>query len=108
MSVFFWAAFGALSSAVFMGLQLVILVLLAMKVKEESVKPEWMRDTTYSAPINLIRMNYKTISKYFWFFCCIKKILIALMITIFYDQSNHAILAVSAVEGAIICFAVYC
>ena len=67
-----------------------------------------MRDTTYTAPINLIRTNYKSITKYFWFFCCIKKILIALMITVLYDDSSDAILGVSAVEGAFICFAIYC
>ena len=67
-----------------------------------------MRNYTYSAPIYLIRTNYKTITKYFWFFCCVKKILIALMITVLYEASNYAIIGVSSVTAVFICIAVFC
>ena len=67
-----------------------------------------MRNYTYSAPIYLIRTNYKTITKYFWFLCCVKKILIALMITVLYETSNYAIIGVSSVTAVFICIAVFC
>ena len=67
-----------------------------------------MRDYTYTAPIYLVKTNYKTITKYFWFFSCIKKILIALMITVFYEDASSAMIAISAVEATFICFSVYC
>lgn len=67
-----------------------------------------MRDYTYTAAIYLIRTNYKTITKYFWFFACIKKILLALMITVLYSDPSSAILGISSVQIIFLCFAVYC
>lgn len=103
-----FAAAGAYFSALFMALEIVLLILLAFKIKEETVKPEWMRDYSYCAPIYLIRTNYKTITKYFWFFSCLKKILIALMITVFYHESNNAILGVASVQLSFLAFSIYC
>jgi hypothetical protein len=67
-----------------------------------------MRDYTYTATIYMIRTNYKTATKYFWFFCCIKKILLALMITSMYSDPSAAIIGISSVQIVFLCFAVYC
>lgn len=103
-----FAATGAFFSALFLAIELVVLVLLALKIREETIKPEWMRDYTYTAALYLIRTNYKTVTKYFWFFACIKKILLAIMITTMYDSPSSAIIAISSVQIIFICFAVYC
>lgn len=67
-----------------------------------------MRDYAYTAPIYLIRTNYKTITKYFWIFCCLKKILISLMITMFYKNPTYSIVGVSAIQVFFLCFSIYC
>jgi hypothetical protein len=86
----------------------VVLGLLVLKIREETIKPEWMRDYTYTATIYMVRTNYKTATKYFWFFCCVKKILLALMVTVMYADPTNAILGISCVQIAFLCFAVYC
>jgi hypothetical protein len=67
-----------------------------------------MRDYTYTAAVYLIRTNYKTITKYFWLFACIKKIFLALIITTLYQSPGSAIIGISSVQMIFICFAVYC
>jgi len=72
------------------------------------IKPTWMRDHTYTAPIYLIRTNYKTLTKYFFFFSCLKKVLLAMMITVLYENPVGSIIGLSSVELAYLCFAMYC
>lgn len=72
------------------------------------IKPEWMRDYSFTPTIYLIRTNYKTITKYFWFITCLKKILLAMMVTVLYDNPLSAIIAISAVHAIYICLAIYC
>lgn len=103
-----FATTGAFFSALFLALEITLLVLLLLKAKEEMIKPEWMRDYSFTPTIYLIRTNYKTLTKYFWFFSCLKKILIALVITICYDTPVSAIVGVSAVHGAYLGLAIYC
>lgn len=103
-----FAAVGAFFSALFLAFELVVLGLLALKVREETIKPEWMRDYTYTASVYLVRTNYKTVTKYFWFFACIKKILLTLVITAFYQTPDEAIIGISSVQIIFITFAVYC
>lgn len=67
-----------------------------------------MRDYSYTAPIYMIRTNYKTVTKYFWFGCCVKKILLAIMVTTLYSSPDSAILGICSVQVVFICFAVYC
>ena len=102
-----FAAVGAYFSAVFMALQFVLLYLLALKIREECYKAEWFRDHTFTAPIYLIRTNYKMLTRYFWFISCIKKIIISLFLTIMYSEPKNSILAISAVQFAYICCAIY-
>ena len=72
------------------------------------VKPEWMRDHSFTPTLYLIRTNYKSVTKYFWFFSCLKKALLALVLTVFYEQPLNAIVGVSAVHAAYLALAVYC
>ena len=72
------------------------------------MKPEWMRDHSYTPTIYLIRTNYKTLTKYFWFVSCIKKILLAMMLTIFYGNPLSAIIAVCVVHTVYLFLAIYC
>jgi hypothetical protein len=103
-----FATAGAFFSALFLALEITILVLLFLKAKEEMIKPEWMRDYSFTPTIYLIRTNYKSITKYFWFFSCIKKVLIALVITVFYDTPLNAIIGVSTVHAMYLGLAIYC
>lgn len=72
------------------------------------IKPEWMRDHSFTPIVYLIRTNFKSMTKYFWFFSCIKKILLGLMLTIFYDNPLNAIVGVSAVHISYLSLAIYC
>lgn len=103
-----FATTGAFFSAIFLALEIVILFLLFLKAKEEMIKPEWMRDYSFTPTIYLIRTNFKTITKYFWFVSCIKKILLAMMITVFYKDPLAAIVTVCAVHTAYLSLAIYC
>ena len=103
-----FATTGAFFSATFLGGELVILVLLFLKAKEEMIKPEWMRDYSYTPAIYLIRTNYKTLTKYFWFISCIKKMLLAMMITLFYYDPFASIVAVCCVHTIYLAIAIYC
>jgi hypothetical protein len=103
-----FATTGAFFSAVFLALEVVVLLLLFLKAKEEMIKPEWMRDYAFTATIYLLRTNFKTITKYFWFISCIKKILLAMMITVFYKNPLAAIVAVCSVHIVYLGLAIYC
>lgn len=103
-----FATAGALTSSFFLAGEVVILFLLLLKAKEELIKPEWMRDYSFSAISYLIRTNFKTLTKYFWFVSCLKKVLLALVLTILYDQPLYAIIAVCCVHSAYLCVAIYC
>jgi hypothetical protein len=72
------------------------------------IKPEWMRDYSFTPTIYLIRTNYKTITKYFWFFSCLKKMLLSMMITLFYDDPLSAIVGVASVHAIYLSLAIYC
>ena len=67
-----------------------------------------MRDYSYTASIYLIRTNYKTITKYFWFISCIKKILLALVITTLYGNPEQAIVGICTVHTVYLSIAIYC
>lgn len=67
-----------------------------------------MRDFSFSPCFYLIRTNYKTVTKYFWFISCIKKVFFALFITIFYSDPVSAIITISSVEALYILIAIYC
>ena len=67
-----------------------------------------MRDYSFTPTTYLIRTNYKTITKYFWFVTCAKKILIALVITVLYDSPLNAIIGVCAVHASYLCLGIYC
>ena len=67
-----------------------------------------MRDFTYSPCTYLIRTNFKTITKYFFFISCIKKILFALVITLIYENPVGSVVGLSAVEAIYLCIAIYC
>lgn len=67
-----------------------------------------MRDYAYTPTIYLVRTNYKTITKYFWFISVIKKILLAMMITLLYDDPISSIIGVSTVHAIYLCLSVYC
>ena len=99
---------GAFFSAAFLAGEVVLLLLLFLKAKEETIKPEWMRDYSFTATIYLIRTNYKSITKYFWFISCIKKLMLALMITTLYGNPEKAIVAVCAVHTVYLAIAIYC
>jgi len=99
---------GAFFSAAFLAGEVVLLLLLFLKAKEEMIKPEWMRDYSFTATIYLIRTNFKTITKYFWFISCLKKILLALMITSLYGNPGQAIVGVCAVHTIYLSIAIYC
>lgn len=103
-----FATAGAFFSALFFALEITILVMLFLKAKEEMIKPEWMRDYSFTPTIYLVRTNYKTVTKYFWFFTCIKKMLLALMVTVLYDNPLAAIVGVSSVHALYISLAIYC
>jgi hypothetical protein len=103
-----FATTGAFFSALFLALEVTLLVLLFLKAKEEMIKPEWMRDYSFTPTIYLIRTNYKSVTKYFWFFSCLKKALIALVITVAYDDPVTAIVGVSTVHAAYLGLAIYC
>lgn len=103
-----FAAAGAFFSAAFLALEVVLIFILFLKTREECIKPEWMRDFTYSPCFYLIRTNYKTVTKYFWFISCIKKIFFALFLTIYYSDPVAAIIAVSSVQALYILVAIYC
>ena len=72
------------------------------------IKPEWMRDHSYTPTIYLIRTNFKTLTKYFWFISCIKKILLAMAITLFYYDPLISIVAVCTVHTIYLLIAIYC
>ena len=103
-----FAATGAFFSAIFMALELVLLILLFIKTQQEVTKPTWMQDHSYSATHYLIRTNYKSMTKYFFFSNSIKKILLALLIVVFYDNPSNAILSFSVVQCIFLCFSIYC
>jgi hypothetical protein len=103
-----FATTGAFFSAVFLAGEVVLLTLLFLKAKEEMVKPEWMRDTSFIPTIYLIRTNYKTITKYFWFISCLKKVLLAMMITLVYYSPLGAIVGVCVVHTIYLSLAIYC
>ena len=103
-----FATTGAFFSAAFLADEIVLLTLLLLKAKEEMVKPEWMRDTSFIPTIYLIRTNFKTITKYFWFISCIKKILLAMMITLLYYSPLASIVAVCVVHTIYLSLAIYC
>lgn len=67
-----------------------------------------MRDYSFTPTIYLIRTNYKSITKYFWFFSCLKKILIALVITTYYEEPLNSIVAVSTIHALYLSLAIYC
>ena len=67
-----------------------------------------MRDYSFTPTIYLIRTNYKSITKYFWFFSCLKKILIALVITAYYEEPLNSIIAVSTIHALYLSLAIYC
>ncbi len=102
-----FAATGAFFSALFLGLEIVILILFFFKSKEELTKPEWMQNHSYSALHYLIRTNFKSLTKYFFFCCSIKKILFALIIVVFYDSPSNAILGFSILQAIFLCFSIY-
>ena len=66
-----------------------------------------MRDYSFTATIYLIRTNFKTITKYFLFISCIKKILLALVITTLYNNPEQAIVGVCTVHTIYLCIAIY-
>jgi len=103
-----FATAGAFFSASFLAGEIVLLVLLFLKAKEEMVKPEWMRDNSYTPTTYLIRTNYKTVTKYFWFISCLKKVLLAMMITLFYSDPFASIVAVCCVHTSYLALAIYC
>ena len=103
-----FANIGAFFSAAFLAGEIVVLLLLFLKAKEEMIKPQWMRDYSFTATIYLIRTNFKTITKYFWFISCIKKILLALVITTLYNNPEQAIVGVCTVHTIYLCIAIYC
>ena len=103
-----FATTGAFFSALFFALEITLLLLLFLKAREEMIKPEWMRDHSFTPTIYLIRTNYKSVTKYFWFFSCLKKILLALMLTIFYENPLSAIIGVSSVHASYLALAIYC
>lgn len=103
-----FATTGAFFSALFLAAEVILLLLLFLKAKEEMVKPEWMRDYSFTPTIYLVRTNFKSVTKYFWFFSCLKKILLAMMITVFYKNPLGAIVAVSSVHSAYLALAIYC
>ena len=103
-----FATSGAFLSAFFLAAEIMILVLLLLKAKEELIKPEWMRDSSYTATTYLIRTNYKTLTKYFWFISCFKKMLLALAITVLYDQPLYSIIAVCCIHATYLSVAIYC
>ena len=103
-----FATTGAFFSAAFLAAEIVILTLLFLKAREEMVKPEWMRDHSYTPTTYLIRTNYKTLTKYFWFVSCLKKILLAMVLTIFYDNPLSSIIAVCVVHTLYLLVAIYC
>lgn len=67
-----------------------------------------MRDYAYTPTMYLVRTNYKTITKYFWFISVVKKILLAMMITLLYDDPLSSIIGVSTVHAVYLCLAIYC
>lgn len=103
-----FATTGAFFSGTFLSLEIVLLILLFLKAKEEMIKPEWMRDYSFTPTIYLIRTNFKTITKYFWFVSCLKKILLAIMLTAFYKSPLSAIIAVCCVHTIYLSLAIYC
>ena len=103
-----FAAFGAFCSAVFLAVEILVIGLLWLKIREESIKPEWMRDYTFTAPIYMIRTNYKTVTKYFWVLSCFKKILLCLFVAIYYHDPSSAILSISVVQPFYIALCIYC
>jgi hypothetical protein len=103
-----FATTGAFFSALFLAGEIVLLILLFLKAKEEMIKPEWMRDYSFTPTIYLVRTNFKSITKYFWFFSCLKKILLAMMITVFYKTPLSAIIAVCSVHTAYLALSIYC
>lgn len=102
-----FATVGAFLSALFLAFEFVLLALLLLQTKEEMIKPEWMRDYAFTSATYLIRTNFKTITKYFWFFSCIKKILLAVMLTAFYGSPVSAIIGVCCVHGLYLLLAIY-
>ena len=72
------------------------------------IKPEWMRDYSFTPTIYLIRTNFKTVTKYFWFISCLKKMLLAMMITVLYRNPLAAIVGVCAVHSVYLGLAIYC
>jgi hypothetical protein len=55
-----------------------------------------------------MKTNYKTLTKYFFFFSCLKKVFLAMMITVLYSDPAGSIVGLSAVELIYICIAIYC
>lgn len=103
-----FATTGSFFSAVFLAAEIVLLTLLFLKAKEEMIKPEWMRDTSFIPTIYLIRTNFKTVTKYFWFISCLKKVLLAMMVTILYYSPIAAIVGVCIVHTLYLSLAIYC
>ena len=103
-----YVTWGTLVSAVFLVGEILVMAMLWIKTQEETKKPEWMRDYAYTAPIYMIRTNYKTITKYYTFICYLKKILLAICLTSFYSEPITAIFALGIATTAFIMFSVYC
>lgn len=66
-----------------------------------------MQDYSYSALHYLIRTNYKSLTKYFFFWTAIKKILFALIIVAFYNSPSDAIIGYSALQVIFLCLSIY-
>ena len=66
-----------------------------------------MQDHSYTAVLYLIRTNFKSFSKYFFFWSSIKKILFALIIAACYDNPGNAILGFSTLQMIYLCFSLY-
>ena len=103
-----FAVFGAFASAVFLALEFLVIGLLWMKIREEGLKPEWMRNYAYTAPIYLIRTNYKTVTKYFWVIHSTKKILMALFTVMYYHHPDSAIISAGTIQIIYVMVCIYC
>lgn len=66
-----------------------------------------MQNHSYSALHYLIRTNFKSATKYFFFFSAIKKILFALIIVVFYDSPSSAILGFTSLQIIFLCLSIY-
>lgn len=102
-----FAAAGAFFSAWSLATEIIVVVLLVLKCREEMMKPEWMQDQSYSALHYLIRTNYKTATKYFFFVSCSKKIIFAFIVVVFYDSPDSSIVGLTSVQIIFLCLSVY-